>query len=94
MAKAAAGIVGSRSRFERMLRDAGVFEHISPGDVVQLQHSIEQYIVAIAANNGLRVRGSVEVRVRAAAQARAEAREALSREALSREEARGGPADA
>ena len=78
MAKAAAGIIGSRSRFERMLRDAGVFEHISPADVVQLQHSIEQYIVAIAANNGLRVR--------AAAQARAEA--------LSREEARGGPADA
>jgi hypothetical protein len=92
MAKAAAGIVGSRSRFERMLRDAGVFEHISPGDVVQLQHSIEQYIVAIAANNGLRVRGSVEVR--AAAQARAEARDREAREALSREEARGGPADA
>ncbi len=74
-----------------MLRDAGVFEHISPADVVQLQHSraIEQYIVAIAANNGLRVRGSVEVR--AAAQAR---EEALSREAMSREEPRGGPADA
>jgi hypothetical protein len=98
IAKATAGIVGSSSHFERMLRESGAFECLSPAEVVQLQHTIEQYVVAIAANSGLRVRSSVQVCAaalsREALSREALSREALSREALSREEARGGPADA
>ena len=78
VAKARAGVIGSSSRFERMLRESGAFDALSPQEVVQLQHTIEAYAVAIAANNDLRVRGSVQVRDAA----------------LSRAEARGGAADA
>ena len=78
VAKARAGVIGSSSRFERMLRESGAFDALSPQEVVQLQHTIEAYAVAMAANNGLRVRGSVQVRDAA----------------LSRAEARGGAADA
>ena len=60
--KARAGVIGSSSRFERMLRESGAFESLSPEEVVQLQHTLEQYAAAIAANSGLRVRGSVQVR--------------------------------
>jgi hypothetical protein len=62
VAKAAAGVIGSSTRFEGMLRAAGAFESLSPDEVVQLQHTIEQYAAAIAANSGLRVRGTVQVR--------------------------------
>ena len=78
VAKARAGVIGSSSRFERMLRESGAFDALSPQEVVQLQHTIETYAVAMAANSGLRVRGSVQVRDAA----------------LSRDEARGGAADA
>ena len=78
VAKARAGVIGSSSRFERMLRESGAFDALSPQEVVQLQHTIEDYAAAIAANSGLRVRGSVQVRDAA----------------LSRDEARGGAADA
>ena len=75
VAKARAGVIGSSSRFERLLRAAsgrtGAFDSLTPQEVVQLQHTIEQYAAAIAANNGLRVRGSIEVRD--AALSRAEA---------------------
>ena len=71
VAKARAGVIGSSSRFERLLRDSGAFDSLTPQQVVQLQHTIEQYAAAIAANNGLRVRGSIEVRD--AALSRAEA---------------------
>ena len=73
VAKARAGVIGSSSRFERLLRESGAFESLTPQEVVQLQHTIEQYAAAIAANNGIRVRGSIEVRD--AALARAEARD-------------------
>ena len=72
LAKARAGIIGSSSRFEKLLRERGIFESLPPQMIVQLQHTLEQYAVAIAANNGIRVRGSIEVR--AAAQAREDAR--------------------
>ena len=62
VAKARAGVIGSSSRFERLLRESGAFDSLTPQEVVQLQHTIEQYAAAIAANNGLRVRGSIEVR--------------------------------
>ena len=62
VAKARAGVIGSSSRFERMLRESGAFDALSPQEVVQLQHTLEQYAAAIAANSGLRVRGSVQVR--------------------------------
>jgi hypothetical protein len=62
VAKARAGVIGSSSRFERMLRESGAFDALSPQEVVQLQHTIETYAVAMAANSGLRVRGSVQVR--------------------------------
>jgi hypothetical protein len=72
VAKAAAGVIGSSSRFERTLRESGAFDSLSPEKVVQLQHTLEQYAAAIAANSGLRVRGSVQVHD--AALSRAEAR--------------------
>jgi hypothetical protein len=72
LAKASAGVIGSSTRFERMLRESGAFDALSPQEVVQLQHTIEQYAAAIAANSGLRVRGAVQVRD--AALSRAEAR--------------------
>ena len=78
VAKARAGVIGSSSRFERMLRESGAFDALSPQEVVQLQHTIEEYAAAIASNSGLRVRGSVQVRDAG----------------LSRDEARGGAADA
>ena len=62
VAKARAGVIGSSSRFERMLRESGAFDALSPQEVVQLQHTIEQYAAAIAGNSGLRVRGTVQVR--------------------------------
>ena len=73
VAKARAGVIGSSSRFERLLRESGAFDSLTPQEVVQLQHTIETYAAAIAANNGIRVRGSIEVRD--AALARAEARD-------------------
>ena len=78
VAKARAGVVGSSSRFERMLRESGAFDALSPQEVVQLQHTIETYAVAMAANGGLRLRGTAEVRDAA----------------MSRAEARGGAVDA
>ncbi len=36
------------------------YESLSPQEVVQLQHTIEQYAAAIAANSGLRLRGTVQ----------------------------------
>jgi hypothetical protein len=72
VAKARAGIIGSSSRFERMLHDSGAFDSLSPQEVVQLQHTIDQYETAMAANSGLRLRGSVQVRY--AALSRVEAR--------------------
>ena len=45
-----------------MLRESGAFDSLSPQEVVQLQHTIEQYATAIAANSGLRLRGTVQVR--------------------------------
>ena len=78
VAKARAGVIGSSSRFERMLRDSGAFDNLSPDEVVQLQHTLEQYAVAMAAGGGLRVRGSVQVRDAA----------------LSRDEARCGASEA
>ncbi len=78
IAKARAGVIGSSSRFERMLRESGAFESLTLQEVVQLQHTIEQYAVAIVANSGLRVRGTVQVRDAA----------------LSRAEASGSAADA
>ena len=62
VAKARAGVIGSSSRFERMLRESGAFDALSPQEVVQLQHTIEQYAAAIAGNSGLRVRGTAQVR--------------------------------
>ncbi len=77
VAKARAGVIGSSSRFERLLRAAsgrtGAFDSLTPQEVVQLQHTIEQYAATIAANNGIRVCGSIEVRD--AALSRAEARD-------------------
>ena len=73
LAKASAGVIGSSTRFERMLCESGAFDALSPQEVVQLQHTIEQYAAAIAANSGLRVRGAVQVRD-AAMSHRAEAR--------------------
>ena len=73
VAKARAGVIGSSSRFERLLRESGAFDSLTLQEVVQLQHTIEAYAVAIAANNGLRVRGSIEVRD--AGLSRAEARD-------------------
>ena len=61
-----------------MLRESGAFDALSPQEVVQLQHTIEAYAVAMAANGGLRLRGTAEVRDAA----------------MSRAEARGGAADA
>ena len=61
VAKARASVIGSSSRFEKMLRDSGAFESLSPQEVVQLQHTIEQYAVTIAAGGGLRLQGSVQV---------------------------------
>ncbi len=85
IAKARAGVIGSSSRFERMLRESGAFESLSPEEVLQLQHNIEQYAAAIAANSGLRVRGSVQVRDAALS------RDEASRDEASRDEAsRGG----
>ena len=76
IAKASAGVIGSSTRFERMLRAAsgrtGAFDALSPQEVVQLQHTIEAYAAAIAANSGLRLRGAAQVRD--AALSRAEAR--------------------
>ena len=72
VAKARAGVIGSSSRFERMLRESGAFDALSPQEVVQLQHTIETYAVAMAAGGGLRLRGAAEVRD--AALSRAEAR--------------------
>ena len=62
VAKARVGAIGSSRRFERMLRESGAFEMLSPQEVVQLQHTLEQYVVAMAANSGLRVLGAVQVR--------------------------------
>ena len=63
VAKASAGVIGSGSRFERMLIESGAFASLSPQDVLQLQHTIEQYdAAAIAAGRGMRVRGTAEVR--------------------------------
>ena len=42
IAKARAGVIGSSSRFERLLRESGAFESLTPQEVVQLQHTIEQ----------------------------------------------------
>ena len=72
ISKARAGVIGSSSRFERMLRESGAFDALSPQEVVQLQHTIETYAVAMAANSGLRLRGAAEVRD--VALSRAEAR--------------------
>jgi hypothetical protein len=55
LTKAAAGVIGSSSRFERMLRESGAFDSLSPQDMVQLQHTIEQYAAAMAAESGLRL---------------------------------------
>ena len=55
-----------------MLRESGAFDALSPQEVVQLQHTIETYAVAMAAGGGLRLRGAAEVRD--AALSRAEAR--------------------
>ena len=72
VSKARAGVIGSSSRFERMLRESGAFDALSPQEVVQLQHTIETYAVAMAAGGGLRLRGAAEVRD--VALSRAEAR--------------------
>jgi hypothetical protein len=42
VAKASPGVIGSSSRFERMLIESGAFAGLSPQDVLQLQHTIEQ----------------------------------------------------
>ena len=57
IAKASAGVIGSSTRFERMLRESGAYDSLTPQEVVQLQHTIEAYAAAIAANSGLRHRG-------------------------------------
>jgi hypothetical protein len=62
VAKASAGVIGSGSRFERMLIESGAFGSLSPQDVLQLQHTIEQYAAAIAAGRGLSVLGTAAVR--------------------------------
>ena len=72
IAKASAGVIGSSTRFERMLRESGAYDSLTPQEVVQLQHTIEAYAAAIAANSGLRLRGAAQVRD--AALSRAEAR--------------------
>ena len=61
VAKANAGVIGSSSRFERMLIESGSFASLSPQEVLQLQHTIEQYAAAIAAGRGMRVRSTAEV---------------------------------
>ena len=78
IAKSAASVIGSRSRFIALLRDAEVPEDVIASndgrDIVMLQHMIEQYAAAFARERGVPVRGSVEVRDPAfAAQAEAEA---------------------
>jgi hypothetical protein len=51
--KAAAGVIGSSSRFEWMLRESGAFECLSPQEVVQLQHTIEQYTIVLSEDSRL-----------------------------------------
>ena len=81
IAKASAGVIGSSTRFERMLRESGAYDSLTPQEVVQLQHTIEAYAAAIAANSGLRLRGAAQVRD--AALSRAEARGGAAAEAES-----------
>ena len=64
-AKAASGKIGSRSAFQRHLREAGA--EVSPEAALVLQYNIERYAVAIAAARGITVRGSVNVGDAAAA---------------------------
>ncbi len=45
-----------------MLIESGSFASLSPQEVLQLQHTIEQYAAAIAAGRGIRERGTAEVR--------------------------------
>jgi hypothetical protein len=75
IAKSAASVIGSRSRFIALLRAAEVPEDvITSDDYVILQHLIEQYAAVFARERGVLVRGSVQVRAPAfAAQAEAEA---------------------
>ena len=76
IAKSAASVIGSRSRFIALLRDAEVPEDVIASDafVTTLQHMLEQYAAAFARERGVAVRGSVQVRDPAfAAQAEAEA---------------------
>jgi hypothetical protein len=75
LTKAAADVIGSSSRFERKKRESGAFDSLSPQEVVQLQHTIEQYAAAMAANSGLRLRGCVQVRDAALARAEAAGRD-------------------
>ena len=51
--KTTAGVIGSNSRFERMLRESGALDNLIQQEEIQLQHTIKQYAVAIAANNCL-----------------------------------------
>ncbi len=72
LTKAAAGVVGSSSRFERMLRESGAPDSLIPQEVVQLQHTIEQYVIVLSADSSLR--GCVQVRNAALARAEAAGR--------------------
>jgi hypothetical protein len=56
LTKAAAGIIGSSNHFEWMLRESGALDSLSPQEVIQLQHTLEQYAVAMAAGGGLRLK--------------------------------------
>ena len=96
IAKSAASVIGSRSRFIAQLRDAGVPEHIIASDafVTTLQHMIEQYAAVFARERGVPVRGSVEVRdpaFAAAAEADAEAEAEAESEAEDEADAAAAP---
>jgi hypothetical protein len=63
VAKASAGVIVSSSRFERLLIESGAFrvDRLSPQEMLQLQHTIEQYAAIIAASRSMHVRGTAEV---------------------------------
>ena len=64
LAKAAAGVIGSRTRLEKILQEKGLLEHMTAAQVERMQHYLEQEVKAIAdAACGVRA-GAAEVRRR------------------------------
>ena len=64
LAKATAGVIGSRTRLEKILQEKGLLEHMTAAQVERMQHYLEQEVKAIAdAACGVRA-GAAEVRRR------------------------------